>query len=39
MRKVFKKVTSHSIAFVLGAIIFGGLGVYAATTLASSYVQ
>ena len=39
MRKVFKKVTSHSIAFVLGAIIFGGLGVYAATTLASSSVQ
>jgi len=38
MNKLLKKVTSHTIAFVLGAIVFSVIGAYAATTLSSSSV-
>ena len=38
MKLISKKVISHTIAFVLGAIVFVIIGVYAASTLSSSSV-
>ena len=38
MKKVLKKVITHTIAFVLGAIVFVMIGAYAASTLSSSSV-
>ena len=38
MKKALKKVTTHTIAFVLGAIVFIVIGAYAASTLSSSSV-
>lgn len=38
MKKILKKVTSHTIAFGLGAIVFAMISAYAATTLSSSSV-
>lgn len=38
MKKVLKKVASHSIAFLLGVIACSVIGAYAATTLPSSSV-
>ena len=38
MKKVLKNITSYTIAFVLGAIVFAMISAYAATTLSSKNV-